>query len=197
VRWIDGLIRNLLALEAVPWDASPRWVSRPRNLDGARSAGLEMEAKARLGELWDEAPEALDELLLRANLALFTSRVDGIPGPDNRLEQQPRGTLNLGADYLWPGGVRSGVNWSYVPGDRLQQTEILARHNNLRSVWDAFLSWSTGDPRNAINWRLSLANLAPRETRVLSVVQRGDERSTSLDRKRTFRVWNLRAETRF
>ena len=197
VRWIDGLIRNLLALEAVPWDASPRWVSRPRNLDGARSAGLEMEAKARLGELWDEAPEALDELLLRANLALFTSRVDGIPGPDNRLEQQPRGTLNLGADYLWPGGVRSGVNWSYVPGDTLQQTEILVRRNNLRSVWDAFLSWSSGDPRNAINWRLSLANLAPRETRVLSVVQRGDERSTSLDRKRTFRVWNLRAETRF
>ncbi|MBN8506604.1 MAG: TonB-dependent receptor [Burkholderiales bacterium] len=197
VRWIDGLIRNLLAQEVVPWDASPRWVSRPRNLSRARTAGLELEAKARLDELWPQAPESWENLLLRANLALFRSQVDGIPGPNNRLDQQPKGTMNLGADYLWPGGVRSGFNWSFVPGDTLQQTEILRRENNLRSVWDAYFSWSSGDPRNTVTWRLSLANLAPRETRVLSIVESDGIRSTTLDRKRSFRVWNLRAETRF
>ena len=197
VRWIDGLIRNNLALESVPWDLSPRWVSRPRNLSRARTAGLELEAKARLGELWAQAPEDWEGLLLRANLALFDSKVAGIPGPNNRLEQQPKGSLNLGLDHLWSNGIRSGFNWSFVPGDTLQQTEILQRQNNLRSVWDAYLSWSSGDPRSTVVWRLSLANLAPRETRVLSRVQSEGVLSETLEHRRTFRVWNLRAETRF
>ncbi len=197
VREIDGLIRNLLAQETVPWDASPRWVSRPRNLDRARSSGLELEAKARLDELWEDAPDSVAGLLLRANLALFKSKVDGIPGPNNRLEQQPKGTLNLGLDYRWKAGVGSGFNLSIVPGGHIQQTPILQREDNLRRVWDAYLSWSSGDPRDGINWRLSLANLAPLETRVLTTVESGTLRSTTLDRKRTFAVWNLRAETRF
>jgi iron complex outermembrane receptor protein len=197
VREVNGLIRNLLAQETVPWDASPRWVSRPRNLDRARSSGIELEAKARLDELWQDAPDDLAGLLLRANLALFQSKVEGIPGPNNRLEQQPKGTLNLGLDYRWKAGFGSGFNLSIVPGGTIQQTPILQREDNLRRVWDAYLSWTSGDPRDGINWRLSLANLAPLETRVISSVESGGVRSTTLDRKRTFAVWNLRAETRF
>jgi len=197
VREVNGLIRNLLAQETVPWDASPRWVSRPRNLDRARSSGIELEAKARLDELWEDAPDDLAGLLLRANLTLFQSKVEGIPGPNNRLEQQPKGTLNLGLDYRWKAGFGSGFNLSIVPGGTIQQTPILQREDNLRRVWDAYLSWTSGDPRDGINWRLSLANLAPLETRVLSTVESGGVRSTTLDRKRTFMVWSLRAETRF
>jgi hypothetical protein len=84
-----------------------------------------------------------------------------------------------------------------VPGGTIQQTPILQREDNLRRVWDAYLSWTSGDPRDGINWRLSLSNLAPLETRVISSVESGGVRSTTLDRKRTFAVWNLRAETRF
>jgi outer membrane receptor for ferrienterochelin and colicins len=196
-RRIDGLIRNLLARETVPWDAQARWVSRPRNLDRAVSRGIELEAKSRLDELWPDAPDALAGLLLRMNLALFDSQVDGIPGPNNRLEQQPRGTLNLGADYLWPGGVRSGFNWGYVPASTIQQTPTVQREDNLRSVWDAYLQWNSGDVREGLTWRLSLANLAPRDTLVVTRVDNEGVRSASWDRKRTFAVWNLRVETRF
>ena len=197
VREIDGLIRRLLQQETVPWDSSPRWVSRPRNLDKARTMGIELEAKARLDELWEDAPDAWAGLLLRANLALFASKVDGIPGPHNRLDQQPRGTLNLGADYLWPQGVRSGVNWGYVPVTTVQQTPLLLRRDNARRVLDAYLQWSTGDPRDGITWRLSFANLLPADTVVFTQVDNLNSRSTTDDRKRTFANWNLRAEMRF
>jgi len=197
VREIDGLIRRLLQQETVPWDASPRWVSRPRNLDKARTMGIELEAKARLDELWDEAPDAVAGLLLRANLALFQSEVDGIPGPNNRLDQQPRGTLNLGADYLWANGVRGGFNLGYVPVTRVQSTPLLYRRDNARRVLDAYLQWSSGDPRDGITWRLSLANLAPVDTLVFTQVDNLNSRTTTDDRKRTFANWNLRAEMRF
>jgi iron complex outermembrane receptor protein len=197
MREIDGLIRRLLVQETVSWDAQKRWVSRPRNLDKARTFGIELEAKARLDELWADAPDSLAGLLLRANLALFKSEVDGIPGPDNRLEQQPRGTVNLGLDYLWANGLRSGFNWGYVPVTQVQQTPLLWRRDNQRRVLDAYLQWSSGDPRNGITWRLSFANLLPADTLVISQVDSGNTRSITEDRKRTFAVWNLRAETRF
>lgn len=197
VREIDGLIRRLLAQERVPWDPSPRWVSRPRNLDRARTMGVELEVKARLDELWPEAPEALGPLLLRANLALFRSQVDGIPGPDNRLEQQPRGTANLGLDYLWAQGLRAGVSWGYVPRTAVQQTPLLRREDNPRRVLDAYLQWASGDPRDGITWRLSMANLLPADTLVLTQVDNGSTRSLTEDSKRSFTAWSLRAETRF
>ncbi len=197
VREIDGLIRRLLERETVPWDSSPRWVSRPRNLDKARTMGVELEAKARLDELWDDAPEDWANLLLRANLALFKSKVEGIPGPDNRLDQQPRGTLNLGLDYLWDGGLRSGFSWGYVPVTRVQSTPLLYRRDNARTVMDAYVQWNTGDPRDGINWRLSFANLLPADTIVMTQVDNLNSRSVTEDRKRTFAVWNLRAEMRF
>ena len=40
---------------------------------------------------------------LRNNLSLFRSRVAEVPGPDNRLDEQPRATANIGADYRFRG----------------------------------------------------------------------------------------------
>lgn len=197
VREIDGLIRRLLAQETVTWDASPRWVSRPRNLDKARTMGIELEAKARLDELWADAPEEVAGLLLRANLALFRSEVDGIPGPHNRLDQQPRGTANLGLDYLWATGLRAGFSLGYVPSTRIQQNPLLLRVDNERRVLDAYLQWASGDPRDGISWRLSFANLLPQDSLTLSQADNGNTRAITEDRKRSFAVWNLRAETRF
>lgn len=200
VRDIRGLIRNLLAQEQVPWDAAMRWVSRPRNLDRARSIGLELEAKARLDEVWGDAPDVWAPLLLRANVAIFSSKVDGIPGPNNRLEQQPRGTFNLGLDYRWRVSGRTvgtGFNWGYVPGGRIQQTPLLQRTDNARRVLDAYLSWNTGELRDGIGWRLSFANLVPYDTLLISQVDSAGLRSVTEDRKHTFAVWNLKGELRF
>ena len=96
-RRISNLMRTLTT--AVPQgDGSTRWVASPQNIGNATTQGIELEAKFRLTTLWADAP-AVD---LRSNASLYQSRVDGVPGPDNRLSQQAAGSLNLGADYKIP-----------------------------------------------------------------------------------------------
>jgi iron complex outermembrane receptor protein len=206
VRDIKGLIRSRLALETVPWDASPRWVSRPRNLAGARTMGVEFEVKARLDEVWDDAPPEWQALLLRFNVALFDSHVKGLPGPDARLDQQPRGTLNIGLDHRWKAlgqNFGTGFNLNIVPPTRVQQTENLRREETARRQFDAYLAWSSGAVRDGINWRLSLANLVPRDAWVTSEAVTVDPLTghtlvtDSQSRNRTFRVVSLRADLRF
>ncbi|MEN9720782.1 MAG: Vitamin transporter BtuB precursor, partial [Pseudomonadota bacterium] len=72
-----------------------RFVSSPQNVGDAITQGLELEAKFRLNQVWASAP-AVD---VRSNLSFFGSRVLDVMGPNNRLDQQPSMTANLGADY--------------------------------------------------------------------------------------------------
>ena len=58
-----------------------------------------------------------DRIDLRGNASLFRSRVQQVPGPDNRLDQQPDYTVNLGADYRVVGlPVTLGGNLNWTPG---------------------------------------------------------------------------------
>lgn len=98
-RELNDYIRNVTALENVPWSAVPRWVSRPQNVGGAYTQGVELEAKFRLTDFVATAPR----IDVRSNLSVFNSKVDAVPGPNARLDEQPRGTLNLGGDYRVPG----------------------------------------------------------------------------------------------
>lgn len=202
VRDIKSLIRSQVMLETVSWDSAQRWVSRPRNMEGARTLGVEFELKARLDELWEDAPAAWQLMLLRLNIAFFDSQVKGIPGANNRLDQQPRGSLNVGIDHRWKAlgqNFGGGFNVNYVPGTRVQQTETLRREESDRRVFDAYLSWASGSVRDGINWRLSLANLLPRDAQSSSTgIDLVNHRLTeSGSRNRTFRVMSLRADLRF
>ncbi|MCE4554053.1 TonB-dependent receptor plug domain-containing protein [Roseateles cellulosilyticus] len=202
VRDIKSLIRSQVLLETVSWDASPRWVSRPRNMEGARTMGIEFEVKARLDELWENAPAAWQLLLLRFNVALFKSAVRGIPGGNNRLDQQPKGSLNFGLDHRWKAlgqNFGSGFNFNFVPASSVQQTETLRRDESARRQFDAYLSWASGAVRDGINWRLSLANLFPRDASAETQgVDIDNHRLTeSWSNNKTFRVISLRADLRF
>jgi iron complex outermembrane receptor protein len=206
VRDIKSLIRSQLQLETVAWDSSPRWVSRPRNMEGARTMGVEFEVKARLDEVWEDAPPEWQFLLMRFNVAVFNSQVKGIPGSNARLDQQPRGSLNVGLDHRWKAlgqNFGSGFNINYVPPTRVQQTENLRREETARRQFDAYLSWSSGSVRDGINWRLSLANLVPRDTQITSEATTLDTVTghtlvtDSWSRNKTFRVVSLRADLRF
>ena len=84
----------------VSWSPQQRYVSRPQNIGDAVTQGLELEAKFRLSDVMGENAPKVD---VRANASLFRSRVKSVPGPDNRLDQQPDYTANLGADYRVPG----------------------------------------------------------------------------------------------
>ncbi|WP_457427845.1 TonB-dependent receptor plug domain-containing protein [Roseateles sp. P5_E7] len=154
-RSINNLMRNVTALETVSWSATPRWVARPRNLGKASTMGLELEAKFRLDEYFEEALP----INVRSNLSFFTSKVDGLPGPNNRIEGQPKATANLGFDYRLrsvPLSVGASLNWT--PSSTIQQTSLTEVTTNRKLVSDAFVMWSV-TPEQSL--RLSASNLTP------------------------------------
>jgi outer membrane receptor protein involved in Fe transport len=72
-----------------------RWVSMPVNDGRANTHGVELEAKFPLRSVLTGAP-AVD---LRANLTRTWSRLDQVPGPDNRLDQQTPLSGTVGFDW--------------------------------------------------------------------------------------------------
>jgi len=109
VRDIDNLMRRETTLRQGTGGA--RWVSSPVNIGHARTGGIELEAKFQLTDLMPGAPN----LDLRSNYSHFWSRVDGIPGPDNRLDQQASQTANVGLDYRLkdlPLTLGGAYNWT-------------------------------------------------------------------------------------
>lgn len=187
-RRITGLIRNITELEVVPWAAVPRWVQRPQNLEGARVTGLELEAKFRLDELVNDAPA----VSVRSNLSLFRSRVDGVPGPDNRIDQQPKGTANVGADYrLRSAPWRLGGSVNVVPAYRLQSTATQSSITSSKRVVDLYALWSIDRDTQL---RLSAGNLLPRDYANSSAIVSGGTVQSVENSGPTWTAWSLRLE---
>lgn len=182
-RRIQDLVRTVVSSQAQA-GGGVRYVSQPRNLGRATSQGIELEAKFRLNELWAEA--AATEL--RAGLSLYRSRVDGVAGPDNRLDQQADGSLTLGLDHkltAWP--VTLGGSLGYTPGytTRIAQDQWVVRDD--RRSLDLYAQWQV---RPDLRWRLSVNNALARETQGSSTV--GTETATTLSDGRT--QWRLQLE---
>src|SRR5450756_1469705 len=156
-RQIKDLMRSQTTLETVSWADVPRWVARQQNVGDAVTQGLELEAKFRLSEVWPQAPK----IDLRANASLFHSRVQGVPGPDNRLDQQPNGTLNLGGEYRLQGvPVTLGGNLNWTPGFTTQLSDIQSVVQGDKRVLDGYLVWVINP---VYQLRISANNAAPRE----------------------------------
>ena len=161
-RRIEGLIRNAVTLESVPWSGTKRWVSHPVNLAQARSTGLEMELKGRAGELLPSMFDPALGLSLRASLSIYRSSVDGLPGPDNRLESQQPWSMNLGFDHVLKGmPLTLGASLSYTPGYRIQQTVEQGLEQVRVRILDGYALWAV-DRQTSV--RLSINNLAPTDT---------------------------------
>ena len=187
-RRISDLMRNVVALEDVSWSTDKRWVSRPQNVGNATAQGIELEAKFRLDEMW---PTALP-VSVRTNVSFFDSSVDQVPGPNNRLEGQPKGTANIGADYKFRGLPLSvGASVNYTPAYDLQLSDIQSNTMGAKVVTDAFLVWFI-NPKAQL--RLSASNLAPRDylntSSILSGTQRQDNESDNPSHIR----WGARLE---
>ncbi|MRW88448.1 TonB-dependent receptor [Duganella sp. FT80W] len=106
------------------------WVEAPFNNGNASTQGVELEAKLRL-------TSALD---LRANLARNWSRVDSVPGPDNRLESQVPVTANLGADYRWSRWTVGG-NLNYQAGATSRQSAQVVTRTSAKRELDLYALW--------------------------------------------------------
>jgi len=195
VRRLSNYMRSVTSLETVSYATVPRFVSRPRNVGDAVTQGIELEAKFRLSEVMADAPP----LELRSNVSFFRSRVKTVPGPDNRLDQQPDMTANVGADYRFRGTpLTIGGNINVTPGydTRLSDDQIVQA--GLKRAFDVYALW-TIKPGMAL--RLSANNLAPRdftngnslefETAPNSGVFRRESQRTDTT---TYTQWQLRLE---
>jgi outer membrane receptor for ferrienterochelin and colicins len=156
-RNLTNYMRSVTTLENVSYSNVPRYVLRPQNVGDAVAEGLELEAKFRASDLFASAPR----IDVRANASIFHSQVKGVPGPDNRLDQQPDYTANLGADYRFttiPLTMGGNLNWTPGYATRLSdvQTALIGR----KLVVDAYGLW-TFNPALAL--RVSLSNLDPRD----------------------------------
>ena len=114
------------------------WVEAPFNDGKASVRGVELEAKLPLRRLLRQAP-AID---LRTNLARNWSRVDNVPGPDNRLEAQTPFTANLGADYRLEGSALTvGGNLNYQAGGAVRQASQVRLGSSPKRELDVYALW--------------------------------------------------------
>ena len=122
------------------------WMSSPFNSGSARAWGIEFDTKTAVGTTID----------LRANGARNWSRLDAIPGPDNRLTDQVAATVNLGLDYRHSPTLTMGVNFNLQFGGTTRlATERLAYSGPGRTL-DAYALWKLDD---GMQLRLSGTNL--------------------------------------
>jgi iron complex outermembrane receptor protein len=150
-RRVQNLIRSVTSYES----STQRWVSTPTNISDAITQGLELEAKFGLKQ-WIESAPAVD---VRSNVSFYQSRVLSLDGPNNRLDQQPSMTLNLGGDYrLRSLPLTVGGNYNYNPGYTTRSSEVQWLTVSQKRVMDVYGLWRL-DTTTA--WRLSLSNLAP------------------------------------
>ncbi len=189
-RNLSNVIRSVTSSEAivVPWSQGPRFVATPQNIGNAVTQGVELEAKFRLSDLW---PEALP-VDVRANASLFRSSVASVPGPDNRLDQQPPGSANLGADYRLrslPLTLGASINWT--PGYTTQLSSVQSATLGHKTVVEANALWVFSP---GVQLRLTANNLAPADYRLGGSFVTATESETTQTTARTFVNWQLRLE---
>ena len=190
-RSIDNLIRNVTSLQTVNWSRVQRWVSTPRNIGTATSRGVELEAKFRLDELIADAPK----VNLRANYSRYWSNVEDVPGPNNRLDQQPRQTANIGVDYrLGAVPLTLGGNFNWTQAYVVQQTAAQLYSQGTKRVADVYALWRF-DPNTQV--RLSASNLLAADYETANREIFGATDQTARTATRTYRSYAARMEIRF
>jgi outer membrane receptor for ferrienterochelin and colicins len=128
------------------------WVSMPTNNGLATTQGIEFDAKFPLSAMLADAP-AID---LRANLAFNFSKVDSVPGPNNRLDQQTPVSANFGADYkLTSMPLTFGGNLSFQSGGLVQISTTQSAYSIPKRVLDMYALWKFD---NKTNLRVALGN---------------------------------------
>jgi outer membrane receptor protein involved in Fe transport len=135
-RRIDDYIRS-----QVTFDGS-RWVALPVNVGGARSHSLQLETSFPLPSLIPAAA-AID---VRANVARNWSRVDAVPGPDNRLDEQVPLSAGLGLDYQRE-RFSAGTNFNLVRGARIAVSGNEAVWLHVRRDLEVYVLWKLAAQR--------------------------------------------------
>lgn len=129
-RRISDFTRNLTYFDG------ERWIQTPSNQDSATTRSLEIETKFPLKAVMKDAP-AVD---LRASVNRNWSRVESVPGPNNRLDQQTPLTVNLGADYK-VGALTTGGSFAYRRGGPVRVSTNQRAYVIPRRELDMYALW--------------------------------------------------------
>jgi iron complex outermembrane receptor protein len=157
-----------------------RWLSTPENISEAITEGLELEAKFRMDQWVTDAPR----VDVRSNVSFYRSRVLSIEGPNNRLDQQPSMTANIGADYrLSSMPLTVGGNLNYNPGYTTRLSAVQWSSVSQKRVMDVYGLWRL-DSTTA--WRLALNNLDPRTYNTGSLYSSGNVTENSNTHNRSW-----------
>jgi iron complex outermembrane receptor protein len=189
IRDIDDLIRRDISLQDSP--TGPRWVSTPRNIGHARTKGIELEAKFQLQELMTDGP-AID---FRSNYSHFWSSVDDIPGPNNRLDAQPKQTANVGLDYrLKEQPLTLGASLNWTPPTLIQSSVSQLVGTSRKRSFDAYGLWKF-DSRNQV--RISANNVVAEDAVGSNIVTTNGLAQLANTINQTYVVWSVKYETKF
>ena len=190
-RNITDYMRSETRLEVVPYSSVRRYVLRVQNVGDAVTQGLELEAKFRASDLWPGAPR----LDVRANASLFDSKVKGVPGPDNRLDQQPDYTANFGVDYRFAGvPLTLGANVNWTPGYSTRLSDLQTASVGAKLGLDGYALVVISP---AVQVRLSISNLTARDYVLGSAVDGPDLQNVAVrEASRTTQPTYVKAQLR-
>lgn len=146
----DVTVQNL-------YEQNKVWITSPYNHGTARVMGIEFDAKFALQNFLAAAPP----LEVRLNAARNWSKLDAIPGPDNRLTDQVPLTANLGLDYKRSEQQSFGFNFNLQTGGNVQATPVLRTYTGVSRNLDLYGLWKL---ENKMQLRLSINNLLHQDT---------------------------------
>ena len=130
-----------------------RWIQTPVNDGSALTRSLELEAKFPLSAVKQDAPD----VDLRASVSRNWSRVDAVPGPDNRLDQQTPFSATMGIDYRTRGGkLSAGSSFAFKSGGPVRINVDQWGYQSVRRDLDMYALWKF-NPQYQL--RVALSNL--------------------------------------
>lgn len=153
-----------------------RWVNKPINNGNATSRSVEFDAKFPLQSIYESAPP----IDFRFNVARNFSRVEEVPGPNNRLDQQVPLSGTFGLDYRMRGGmVVAGASYSFKSGGDVRLAVNQINYSTPTRELEMYVLYKY-TPK--LQFRLRLANVLRRDQVTASTYfdDTGSTRSSSI-----------------
>jgi outer membrane receptor protein involved in Fe transport len=151
-RQISDYIRNVLTQ-----DDDGRWLFQPINDGDASVYTVDAEIKFPLKTVW-KAGAGFD---VRASVNRNWSKVDTVPGPHNRLDQQIPLTATAGLDYKGD-KFSAGASLAFHSGGPVRISEQQSTHLQTRRDLDAYVLYRI---KPGLQLRSSVTNLLGEENR--------------------------------
>jgi len=142
----DVIIQNLINSDGV-------WVSMPENSGKAKASGIEVDGKISVSSIIPSAPD----IDVSFNASKNWSRVESVPGPNNRLARQNPFGGSLSITYQSHSlPLTIGGAYTYEQGSVTRISRLQAAHVSSKKVLDVYGVWKFN---RAVQLRLSVANV--------------------------------------